>query len=225
MDKYANNPIESDHSRLKSRLRPMRGLKRLRCARVISAGHAFIQNLRRAVTTNSGPRNPRCCGWRLPSTSWPWRSDQPGSTISPAPASHNATAPRYRYHALMATGAKPPSGAMRRWARLLVAVGAGLSAMAGATINFGEAPTLLRSAAVISLAFLTTALAWQSQSPAPLKKMLAKCHLPCCREQDARCRGDRWPSGFWRSGRLLRVCGCWHALGRASSTCWACPVL
>ena len=25
--------------------------------------------------------------------SWPWRSDQPGSTISPAPASHNATAP------------------------------------------------------------------------------------------------------------------------------------
>jgi transposase, IS6 family len=47
MQKYANNPIESDHSRLQSRLRPMRGLKRLRCARVISAGHAFIQNLRR----------------------------------------------------------------------------------------------------------------------------------------------------------------------------------
>jgi len=47
MEKYANNPIESDHGRLKSRLRPMRGLKQLRCARVISAGHAFIQNLRR----------------------------------------------------------------------------------------------------------------------------------------------------------------------------------
>jgi transposase, IS6 family len=47
MEKYANNPIEADHGRLKSRLRPMRGLKRLRCARVISAGHAFIQNLRR----------------------------------------------------------------------------------------------------------------------------------------------------------------------------------
>ncbi len=42
-----NNPIEADHSRLKSRLRPMRGLKRLRSARVISAGHAFIQNLYR----------------------------------------------------------------------------------------------------------------------------------------------------------------------------------
>jgi hypothetical protein len=25
----------------------MRGLRRLRCARVISAGHAFVQNLRR----------------------------------------------------------------------------------------------------------------------------------------------------------------------------------
>ena len=47
MKKYANNPIEADHSRLKSRLRPMRGLKRLPSARVISAGHAFIQNLRR----------------------------------------------------------------------------------------------------------------------------------------------------------------------------------
>jgi transposase-like protein len=47
MTKYANNPIEADHARAKSRPRPIRGLKRLRCARVISAGHAFIQNLRR----------------------------------------------------------------------------------------------------------------------------------------------------------------------------------
>ncbi len=47
MEKYANNPIEADHGRLKSRLWPMRGLKRLRCVRVISAGHAFIQNIRR----------------------------------------------------------------------------------------------------------------------------------------------------------------------------------
>jgi transposase, IS6 family len=46
-EQYANNPIEADHSRLKSRLRPMRGLKRFRSARVISAGHAFVQNLRR----------------------------------------------------------------------------------------------------------------------------------------------------------------------------------
>ncbi len=47
MEQYANNPLESDHGRLKARVKPMRGLKRLRCARVISTGHAFIQNLRR----------------------------------------------------------------------------------------------------------------------------------------------------------------------------------
>jgi transposase-like protein len=46
-EQYANNPVEADHGRLKARLRPMRGLKRLRSARVISAGHAFVQNLRR----------------------------------------------------------------------------------------------------------------------------------------------------------------------------------
>ncbi|PZS28728.1 MAG: IS6 family transposase [Pseudonocardiales bacterium] len=44
---YANNRIEADHGRLKSRLRPMRGLKQLRCAHVITTGHAFIQNIRR----------------------------------------------------------------------------------------------------------------------------------------------------------------------------------
>jgi IS6 family transposase len=46
-EQYANNAIEADHGRLKSRLRPMRGLKQFRCAQVISAGHAFIQNIRR----------------------------------------------------------------------------------------------------------------------------------------------------------------------------------
>jgi transposase-like protein len=44
---HANNPLETDHGRLKSRLRPMGGLKRDRTARVIVAGHAFVQNLRR----------------------------------------------------------------------------------------------------------------------------------------------------------------------------------
>ncbi len=44
---HANNPLETDHGRLKARLRPMRGLKRDRSARVIVAGHAFVQNLRR----------------------------------------------------------------------------------------------------------------------------------------------------------------------------------
>jgi IS6 family transposase len=47
IERYANNPVEADHGRLKARLRPMRGLKRHRSARIISAGHAFVQNLRR----------------------------------------------------------------------------------------------------------------------------------------------------------------------------------
>ncbi len=46
-EQYGNNPIEADHRRLKSRLRAMRGLKQLHCARIITAGHAFIQNIRR----------------------------------------------------------------------------------------------------------------------------------------------------------------------------------
>ena len=40
-------PHRADHGRRKARLRPMRGLKRLRLARVISTGHAFVQNIRR----------------------------------------------------------------------------------------------------------------------------------------------------------------------------------
>jgi transposase, IS6 family len=47
VEQYANNPIEADHRRLKARLRPMRGLKRHRSARILAAGHAFMQNLRR----------------------------------------------------------------------------------------------------------------------------------------------------------------------------------
>jgi IS6 family transposase len=46
-ERYGNNPIEADHGRLKSRLRAMRGLKQLRCTRVTTAGHAFIQNIHR----------------------------------------------------------------------------------------------------------------------------------------------------------------------------------
>jgi transposase, IS6 family len=47
VEQYANNPIEADHSRLKHRLRPMRGLRTDKTAHVIIAGHAFMQNLRR----------------------------------------------------------------------------------------------------------------------------------------------------------------------------------
>jgi transposase-like protein len=46
-DRYANNHIEADHGRLKARLCPMRGLKQDRSARVVIAGHSFVQNVRR----------------------------------------------------------------------------------------------------------------------------------------------------------------------------------
>jgi transposase-like protein len=46
-DRYANNGVECDHGRLKAWLRPMRGLKQDHSARVIIAGHGFVQNLRR----------------------------------------------------------------------------------------------------------------------------------------------------------------------------------
>jgi len=46
-DRYANNQLEADHGRLKARLRLMRGLKQDHSARIIIAGHAFIQNVRR----------------------------------------------------------------------------------------------------------------------------------------------------------------------------------
>ena len=47
VQRHAHNPVEADHGRLKARLRPMRGLKRHRSARILAAGHAFVQNLRR----------------------------------------------------------------------------------------------------------------------------------------------------------------------------------
>jgi transposase-like protein len=46
-DRYANNRMEADHGLLKAWLRPMRGLKQDRSARVVIAGHDFVQNLRR----------------------------------------------------------------------------------------------------------------------------------------------------------------------------------
>ena len=60
-DRYANNHIEADHGRLKARLRPMRGLKQDRSARVVIAGHALVQNVRRgqselAVEVAAGQR-------------------------------------------------------------------------------------------------------------------------------------------------------------------------
>jgi IS6 family transposase len=59
VEQYANNPVEADHSRLKHRIRPMRGLRTDRTAQTVIAGHAFVQNLRRGhyeITTETPAR-------------------------------------------------------------------------------------------------------------------------------------------------------------------------
>jgi transposase, IS6 family len=60
VEHYANNPVETDHGHLKARLWPMRGLKQFRSVRIISVGHAFVQNLRRGhyeLATDVAPRH------------------------------------------------------------------------------------------------------------------------------------------------------------------------
>jgi transposase-like protein len=46
-EQYANNRVEADHAQLKRRLRPMHGIKTMTGLQVLSAGNAFVQNLRR----------------------------------------------------------------------------------------------------------------------------------------------------------------------------------
>jgi transposase-like protein len=57
-EQYANNRIEADHAQLKRWLRPMRGIKTMTGLRVLAAGHAFVQNLRRGhyeIATDQPP--------------------------------------------------------------------------------------------------------------------------------------------------------------------------
>jgi transposase-like protein len=58
VERYANTPIEADHSRLKQRLRPMRSLRTDTTAQVIIAGHAFH--------AEPAPRTRRTRGRRPP---------------------------------------------------------------------------------------------------------------------------------------------------------------
>ncbi len=93
-EQYANNPVEADHGRLKARLRPMRGLKRHRSVRILAAGHAFIQNLRRGhyeIATESLPAT----GSGSPFTASQPPSDRRacGSFSDAAQEWHNATVP------------------------------------------------------------------------------------------------------------------------------------
>lgn len=81
-EQYANNPIEADHGRLKARLRPMRGLKRLRSARVTGSGHAFVQNLRRSHY-ELGSMPTRSIGSRRPSPNSSSPSERGATVASP----------------------------------------------------------------------------------------------------------------------------------------------
>jgi DNA-directed RNA polymerase specialized sigma24 family protein len=45
VERYANSPIEADHSQLKHRVRPICGLPTVQTAQTIIAVHAFLQNL------------------------------------------------------------------------------------------------------------------------------------------------------------------------------------
>jgi transposase, IS6 family len=48
-ERFENNAIETDHGRLRARLRSMRGLKRLARRGPFFAGRAIVQNLRRGA--------------------------------------------------------------------------------------------------------------------------------------------------------------------------------
>jgi transposase-like protein len=67
-ERYANNSIESDHGRLKARLRPMRGLKCLASARISQLGRRSCRTCA-AATTQSPPIYRRIIGSASRSTS------------------------------------------------------------------------------------------------------------------------------------------------------------
>ena len=74
----SNNSIETDHGRVKARLRPMRmrTLRRHRSAQTIAAGHAFVQNLRRGHFT-SPPNITRTGASKPPSPNSPPAANRP----------------------------------------------------------------------------------------------------------------------------------------------------
>jgi len=69
VEQYANKPGRGNHGRLKSRLRPMRGLKSHRSVQILAAGHAVVQNLLRGhYVTTSLPKSPATTGFARHST-------------------------------------------------------------------------------------------------------------------------------------------------------------
>jgi hypothetical protein len=77
-EQYANNPIEADHGRLKSRLRPMRGLKRLRWARVI---HHHPRDWATQILSVISQPSPAGTTSRCATTSRAATSQEPGMIV------------------------------------------------------------------------------------------------------------------------------------------------
>jgi transposase, IS6 family len=67
---YANNAVESDHGRLKARLRPMRSLQRFRSARILAAVMTSSKTSDAATTSWPSTSRHNAASGR-PSTSWP----------------------------------------------------------------------------------------------------------------------------------------------------------
>jgi transposase-like protein len=89
---YASNRMEADHGQLKRRLRPMRGLKTDQSARIIIAGHAFIQNIRRGHY-ELGVDEPVIAGGGRRRRAGPSDLTNPRITRLAASASPSATTP------------------------------------------------------------------------------------------------------------------------------------
>jgi transposase-like protein len=107
-EQYANNRIEADHGRLKSRLRPMRGLKQDRSASVIIVGHAFVQNLRRGHY-ELAVEEPASRRVAVAFEELAWRSELGvASRLQHALVCRNATAPERMPTAVQLRFAGPP---------------------------------------------------------------------------------------------------------------------
>jgi hypothetical protein len=74
VERYANNRVEADHAQLKRWPRPMRGIKTMTGLRVLAAGHAFVQNLRRDTARSPSTSHPELDSPRR-SANWPGLSE------------------------------------------------------------------------------------------------------------------------------------------------------
>jgi IS6 family transposase len=114
-DQYANNRVECDHDRLWWPLRPMRGLKQDRSAKVIIAGMPSFRTFD-AATTSWLSRSRRLGGWPSRSTNWPWPSGAARrSQLQHVLGQLNATVPAlssWSRDAERALARMPPAGRM-----------------------------------------------------------------------------------------------------------------